>query len=33
MFQKFRAYFADNMDVIAAGLASLNGVDYRIYNV
>lgn len=33
MFKRLKAYFVENMDVIAAGLASLNGVDYRYYNV
>lgn len=31
MLKKFRTYFMENMDTIVAGLASLNGGDYRPY--
>lgn len=29
MFKKFKAYYAANIDAIAASLATLNGGDYR----
>lgn len=29
MFKKFKSFYAENIDVIAASLASLNGGDYR----
>lgn len=31
MLKKIRTYFLENMDTIAASLASLNGGDYRPY--
>lgn len=29
MFKKFKAYYMENINFIAAGLAALNGGDYR----
>lgn len=31
MFKKLKAYYVENIDSIAASLATLNGGDYRPY--